>query len=105
MVAVKSLLDGNPLKGTKRPAVLAFRGFAACWGHPGNLACDYYDAGGLLMAIAKTGKEVLAKFFDEGAYSALYADGAVVAAFGSANGVPVYAVCQTGGEIMGLLEE
>lgn len=38
------------------------------------------------MAIAKTGKEVLTKFFDEGAYSALYADGAVVAAFGSANG-------------------
>lgn len=51
------------------------------------------------MAIAKTGKEVLAKFFDEGAYSALYADGAVVAAFGSANGVPVYAVCQTGAAV------
>ena len=26
------------------------------------------------MAIATTGKDVLAKFFDEGAYSALYAD-------------------------------
>lgn len=51
------------------------------------------------MAIAKTGKEVLTKFFDEGAYSALYADGAVVAAFGSANGVPVYAVCQTGAAV------
>ena len=37
------------------------------------------------MAIATTGKDVLAKFFDEGAYSALYADGAVTAAFGSAN--------------------
>ena len=48
------------------------------------------------MAIATTGKDVLAKFFDEGAYSALYADGAVTAAFGSANGTPVYAVCQTG---------
>lgn len=47
------------------------------------------------MAIATTGKDVLAKFFDEGAYSALYADGAVTAAFGSANGTPVYAVCQT----------
>ena len=51
------------------------------------------------MAIAKTGKEVLAKFFDEGAYSALYADGAVAAAFGSANGVPVYAVCQNGAAV------
>ncbi len=51
------------------------------------------------MAIATTGKEVLAKFFDEGAYSALYADGAVAAAFGSANGVPVYAVCQTGAAV------
>lgn len=48
------------------------------------------------MATAKTGKDVLAKFFDEGAYSALFADSAVIAAFGSAKGVPVYAVCQTG---------
>lgn len=50
------------------------------------------------MAIATSGKEVLAKFFDEGAYQELYAQaqGAVVAAFGSANGTPVYAVCQTG---------
>ena len=30
------------------------------------------------MAIATTGKDVLAKFFDEGAYSALYADGRCV---------------------------
>ena len=51
------------------------------------------------MAIATTGKDVLAKFFDEGAYSALYADGAVIAAFGSANGTPVYAVCQTGAAV------
>ena len=42
----------------------------------------FENAGGLLMAIATTGKDVLAKFFDEGAYSALYADGAVTAAFG-----------------------
>ena len=51
------------------------------------------------MAIATTGKDVLAKFFDEGAYSALYADGADTAAFGSANGTPVYAVCQTGAAV------
>ena len=51
------------------------------------------------MAIATTGKDVLAKFFDEGAYSALYADGAVTAAFGSANGTPVYAVCHTGAAV------
>ena len=51
------------------------------------------------MAIATTGKDVLAKFFDEGAYSALYADGAVTAAFGRANGTPVYAVCQTGAAV------
>ncbi len=50
------------------------------------------------MAKATSGKEVLAKFFDEGAYQTLYADanGAVTAAFGSANGTPVYAVCQNG---------
>ena len=51
------------------------------------------------MANAKTGKDVLAKFFDEGAYSALFADTAVTAAFGSAKGVPVYAVCQTGAAV------
>lgn len=51
------------------------------------------------MAIATTGKDVLAKFFDEGAYSALYAEGAVTAAFGSAGGTPVYAVCQTGAAV------
>ncbi len=51
------------------------------------------------MAIATTGKDVLAKFFDEGAYSVLYAQGAVTAAFGSANGTPVYAVCQTGAAV------
>lgn len=51
------------------------------------------------MATAKTGREVLAKFFDEGAYTALFADSAVIAAFGSAKGVPVYAVCQTGAAV------
>lgn len=50
------------------------------------------------MAKAISGKEVLAKFFDQGAYQALYGDtkGAVTAAFGSASGTPVYAVCQNG---------
>ncbi|MEG2673335.1 MAG: carboxyl transferase domain-containing protein, partial [Ruthenibacterium sp.] len=50
------------------------------------------------MSIATSGKEVLAQFFDEGAYTTLYADaqGAVTAAFGSANGEPVYAICQNG---------
>lgn len=50
------------------------------------------------MTIATSGKEVLAQFFDEGAYTTLYADaqGAVTAAFGSANGEPVYAICQNG---------
>ena len=53
------------------------------------------------MAKATSGKEVLAKFFDEGAYQTLYADvnGAVTAAFGSANGTPVYAVCQNGAAV------
>lgn len=51
------------------------------------------------MAIATSGKDLLAKFYDEGEYQELYACGqsAVVAAFGSANGTPAYAVCQTGG--------
>lgn len=48
------------------------------------------------MAIATSGKEVLATFFDEGAYTTLFAQSAVTAAFGSANGQPVYAICQTG---------
>lgn len=50
------------------------------------------------MANAKSGKDILAKFFDDGAYTALFAgaDSAVTAAFGSANGQPVYAVCQHG---------
>lgn len=50
------------------------------------------------MAKAKTSKEILAKFFDEGAYTTLFADAdsAVTASFGSANGQPVYAICQNG---------
>ncbi|MEG1744618.1 MAG: carboxyl transferase domain-containing protein, partial [Ruthenibacterium sp.] len=51
------------------------------------------------MALATKGKDVLAKFFDEGAYTTLFADSAVKAAFGSANGQPVYAVCQTGAAV------
>ena len=50
------------------------------------------------MAKATSGKDVLATFFDEGVYSALgeCAQGAVKVAFGSANGQPVYAICQNG---------
>lgn len=50
------------------------------------------------MSIATNGKVELAKFFDEGAYTTLYADAnsAVTAAFGSANGQTVYAICQNG---------
>lgn len=50
------------------------------------------------MAIATSGKEILAQFFDEGAFTTLFADanGAVTAAFGSANGQSVYTVCQNG---------
>lgn len=49
------------------------------------------------MASKKLGKgEILASFFDEGVYSALFADGAVQAAYGCAGGQPVYAVCQGG---------
>ncbi|MEG0763007.1 MAG: carboxyl transferase domain-containing protein [Oscillospiraceae bacterium] len=50
------------------------------------------------MTNAKHGKEILAKFFDEGAFTTYFseADSAVVAAFGSANGEPVYALCQNG---------
>lgn len=45
------------------------------------------------MAKTTSGREVLAKFFDEGAYQVLCGgQGAVTAAFGSANGTPVYAV-------------
>lgn len=49
------------------------------------------------MAKTTSGREVLAKFFDEGAYQVLCGgQGAVTAAFGSANGTPAYAVCQNG---------
>ncbi len=49
------------------------------------------------MASKTFGKEqILASFFDEGAYSVLFARSAVSAAFGSANGQPVYAICQDG---------
>lgn len=48
------------------------------------------------MAKATSCKELLAQFFDEGAYTPLYAEGAVTAAFGTANGQSAYAVCQNG---------
>ena len=49
------------------------------------------------MAKTISGRDVLAKFFDEGAYQVLCGEqGTVTAAFGSANGTPVYAVCQNG---------
>ena len=41
-------------------------------------------------------EQILASFFDEGAYTVLFARSAVSAAFGSANGQPVYAICQDG---------
>src|SRR5699024_9291335 len=54
-------------------------------------------AGGLFMAKTTSGRDILAKFFDDGAYQVLCGEqGAVTAAFGSANGTPVYAVCQNG---------
>ncbi len=48
------------------------------------------------MAKATNGKEVFAGFFDEGAFTKLFNDSAVSAAFGSACGNPVYAICQDG---------
>ena len=49
------------------------------------------------MAAKKPGKEaILAEFFDEGAYSSLFSDGAVSAAFGCANGQSAYVVFQNG---------
>ena len=52
------------------------------------------------MASTKFGKaEILATFYDEGAYTTLFHEGAVTAAFGSANGQPVYAVCQDGSAV------
>lgn len=43
--------------------------------------------------------DVFAAFFDEGEYSALFAQGALEAAFGCAGGQPVYAVFQNGGAV------
>ncbi len=49
------------------------------------------------MASKKLGRdEILATFFDDGSYTTLFADGPAAAAFGSANGQPVYVVCQNG---------
>ena len=49
------------------------------------------------MAAKKPGKaELLAAFFDDGSYSALFADGPVSAAYGCANGQSTYVVFQNG---------
>ncbi len=48
------------------------------------------------MALNINKQEILSKFFDDGAYTALFADGAVSAACGWANGQQVYAVWQNG---------
>ena len=49
------------------------------------------------MAATKPGKaETLAAFYDEGTYTALFADGPVSAAYGCANGQSVYVVYQNG---------
>ena len=55
------------------------------------------------MAANKPGKAtILAAFFDDGAYSPLFTDGAVSAAYGSANGQSVYVVFEDGTPVMGL---
>jgi len=52
------------------------------------------------MAATKPGKaELLAAFFDDGVYTSLFADGAVDAAYGCANGQTVYVVYQNGGAL------
>lgn len=48
------------------------------------------------MASKSTKGEILAKFFDDGKYTALFADGAVSAASGYAAGQQAYAVFQNG---------
>ena len=48
------------------------------------------------MASKSTKGEILAKFFDDGEYTALFADGAVSAACGYAAGQQAYAVYQNG---------
>lgn len=52
------------------------------------------------MAANKPGKaELLAAFFDDGAYTSLFADGAVSAAYGCANGQTTYVVFQDGSPV------
>lgn len=52
------------------------------------------------MTSKKPGKEqILASFFDDGVYSALFSQGSVTAAYGTANGQPVYAVAQSGAAV------
>ena len=52
------------------------------------------------MAAKKAGREqILAHFFDDGAYTRLFAEGAVSAAYGCAMGQAAYVVCQDGGPV------
>ena len=57
-----------------------------------NFESSHRKAGGLTMASKSTKGEILAKFFDDGEYTALFADGAVSAASGYAAGQQAYAV-------------
>ena len=56
-----------------------------------------------MAATKKNGQKLdaLAAFFDEGAYTELYADkdGAVAAGYGTAEGCPAYALAQNGGAL------
>ncbi|MBQ7860440.1 MAG: propionyl-CoA carboxylase [Faecalibacterium sp.] len=51
------------------------------------------------MASKINKEEILAKFYDEGEYTTLFADGAVGAMYGYANGQPAYAVYQSGAAV------
>jgi len=51
------------------------------------------------MASKINKEEILAKFYDEGEYTTLFADGAVGAMYGCANGQPAYAVYQSGAAV------
>ena len=57
-----------------------------------NFESSHRQPGGLIMASKINKGEILAKFFDDGEYTALFADGAVSAACGYAAGQQAYAV-------------
>jgi acetyl-CoA carboxylase carboxyltransferase component len=61
-----------------------------------NFESSHRQPGGLIMASKINKGEILAKFFDDGEYTALFADGAVSAACGYAAGQQAYAVYQNG---------